>query len=246
MVDSRAVTILSALLFSTVGASAQQATTNAGELPHITMPGRATVEVVPTVATISLGIVIVRPKATDASAESAKATQKVLDEIATQNIEARDISTESVTLLATYDQIRDPDGKVRRGNLRGYRAENNLRIRVRSIEQAGTLAKLLIDRGANSLRRMSFSLENTEKYNDDLRVRAAQDAQHKARVYVEALGVKLGRILKIEPSQRFAGAEADLPVRSPIQGESVTVAIPTMPGVLELTMEVDVTWELVQ
>jgi uncharacterized protein YggE len=245
MVPSRAVLLLCVLLFSPMEISAQEAASIRGELPHITISGRAAVEVVPTRAIISLGVVVERTKPSEAANEGAKALQSVLNEIKSHDIDARDISTESITLSAVYDEVRDAAGKVSRGNLRTYRAENRLRIRVRSVDQAGTLAKVFIDKGANSFRGITFSIDDPEKYYDDLRIRAARDAQHKARLYVEALGVKLGRILKIEQTQNFVGSEASL-TRESQSREAITVAIPIMPGTMELTKEIEVTWEIAQ
>lgn len=216
--------------------------------PHITTMGSADKEVVPDIATISLGIVTERPKAADAAGENAKASQAVVDEIKAQGIEARDIRTTSVTLSPIYDEVRDPNGRVTKRTLRAYSARNELQVRVRSIDKAGALARQLIDKGANNFNGIFFSIDKVEAQYDELRTKAMQDALRKAKIYAEAVGLKLGRVLEIQPE----GGPVPMPrqqmmaAKAAMEDSSASAAIPVEPGVQRLTTQVQVTWELIQ
>ena len=74
-------------------------------VPSITTNGVASAEVVPDIATISIGVDTERPNAADASRDNARATQAVVGEIKAQGIEAKDIKTLSITLSPVYDEF---------------------------------------------------------------------------------------------------------------------------------------------
>ncbi len=95
-------------------------------VPSITTNGVASTEVVPDIATISLGVDTERPKAADAARDNALAAQAIVGEIKAQGIEARDIKTLSVTLSPVYDEVHDANGYVTKRTLRGYIAQQFL------------------------------------------------------------------------------------------------------------------------
>ena len=104
-------------------------------MPSITTNGVASTEVVPDIATISLGVETERPKAADAARDNALAAQAIVGEIKAQGIEARDIKTLSVTLSPVYDEDRDDNGHVTKRTLRGYMAHNSLSVRIRESQR---------------------------------------------------------------------------------------------------------------
>ncbi len=114
-------------------------------VPSLTTIGTASIEVVPNIATISLGVETERPTAAEAASENARAAQAIVGEIKAQGIDARDVKTVSVTLAPVYDEARDANGRVTKRTLRGYVARNDLNVRVRQVEKAGALARLWIE-----------------------------------------------------------------------------------------------------
>ena len=178
-------------------AQAQQAPTLKDSVPTITTNGEASAEVVPDIATISLGVDTERPKAADAARENARAAQAVVNEIKAQGIDAKDIKTVSVTLAPVYDEERDDRGYVTKRTLRGYSASNSLHVRIKDIGKAGTLASQMLDKGANRVDGISYDYSQKDEKYDALRAVAVRDALRKAKSYVDALGIKLGRVLEI-------------------------------------------------
>lgn len=225
----------------------QQATTLKDTVPAITTSGEASVEVVPDVATISLGIDTERPKAADAAHENARAAQAIVAEIKAQGIDAKDIKTLSVTLVPVYDEERGANGSVSKRTLRGYSASETLSVRIKDIGKAGALASQLLDKGANRFNGITYDYsQKDEKYNE-LRAGAVRDALRKASSYADALGIKLGRVLEIAPQAHLPlppGPTRMMAAAAPAQGAAV--AIPVEPGIETLRTEVQVTWELAE
>ena len=212
-------------------------------VPNITTNGVASAEVVPDIATISIGVDTERPNAAD----SARDTQAVVGEIKAQGIEAKDIKTLSITLSPVYDESTDANGRIIKRTLRGYSAHNSLSVRIRDITKAGALASQLMDKGANSLESIEFDYSQKDAKYDGLRGDAVRDALRKASSYVNGLGIKLGRVLEIA-TEPAAPVSAGMSPRMLGAGprEAAAAAIPVEPGIQTLRTEVQVTWELAQ
>ena len=223
------------VLFSAVPAFAQQAPEP--RLPPSTViEGEASASVVPDTAVISLGVVTDRPRAADALAENSRSTQVVIDTAKAEGIEPRDVQTTSVNLSPLFDQPGHGTPK-----LTGFRASNEVQIRVKPVAQAGPLIGKLTDRGVNSIDNVSFLSAPDEKLLDQLRGDAVRDAKHKAQVYVEALGLKLGRVLAVSP----ATSAAPPPFRMAAT-RTAAVPLPLEAGQQRVDEVVSVTWELAQ
>lgn len=208
----------------------------------ITTTGVASMEVVPDIATISIGVDTERPKAADAARENARAAQAVVGEIKAQGIEAKDIQTLSITLSPVYGETTDANGRVKR-TLRGYLASNSLSVRIKDITKAGALAGQLMDKGANSFEGTAFDFSQKEAKYDGLRGDAVRDALRKANSYVNGVGIKLGRVLEIATQPPETAPVPRVLAAAP---RGASAAIPVEPGAQTLRTEVQVTWELAQ
>ena len=228
-------------------AQAQQVLSLKNSVPSITTNGVASTEVVPDIATISLGVETERPKAADAARDNALAAQAITGEIKAQGIEARDVKTLSVTLSPVYDevQVQNANGYVTKRTLRGYIARNSLSVRIREVAKAGALAGQLMDKGANRFEGIAFDYTQKEAKYDALRGDAVRDALRKANSYVNGLGLKLGRVLEIATQAPYP-ANGGIPGSVPFAAKREAAAVPVEPGSEVLRTEVQVTWELAQ
>jgi uncharacterized protein YggE len=215
-------------------------------VPSLTITGSASTEVAPNLAIISLGVVTEQPKAQDAASENASTARTLMAAIKAQGIESRDIRTDAVTLTPVYDEVTDPNGRVIKWTLRGYSARNEFSVRIKNIEKAGALARQLLDSGANSFNGISFEYDQKEQKYDGLRADAARDALRKANIYVNALGLRLGRILEIAPPFSPPMPPSPMKAYAQPQADRAGVAVPVEPGFETLRSEVQIVWELAQ
>ena len=196
--------------------------------------------VVPDTAVISLGVVTERPKAAEASTENAKAVQAVLDVLKGEGIVGDAVMTTAVGLSGVYDSPAKGAPK-----LTGFRASNNLQIRVKPVDNAGPLAGKLIDKGVNSIDGIEFVSSADPHREDALRGEAMRDARHKAQVYAEALGLNLGPVLAIVPADAQPELQAHAFRRSKMAG-SMAASVPLAAGAQEERAAVSVTFELLR
>ncbi len=214
-------------------------------VPHIMTYGSARVDVVPDQADLFLGVETERPTPAAAADATAQAATDVIAAVKAQGIDARDIST-TFTLAAVYDEDRDPAGRPLKRTLRGYKAEEAVTIRVRDVAKTGTLARTLIARGATSFRGFSFSYSKERGKQRELEAEATRDALAEARIYTDAIGVKLGRPLQIgSDGGPTPVVVAKMPSHTASKYQSSeAVVIPTEPGVQTISAEISVVWEI--
>ncbi len=237
-------------LASTTSAQAQEASLKA-QTPHITTTGTAHAEVVPDLAILTFAVVTERPTANAAATDNATAAQAVIAEVKAQGIEAKDIRTASVTLSPVYDESRDLNGRIIKRTLRAYQARNGYEVRLRALDKAGSLARQLIEKGANNFGGIQFEIEHPEARLKPLQAEAVKDALAQAENYVSALGLKLGRVIEIAPPGEGAPYQAmrakhAMPMAAAAPEAEPQVVIPIEPGIQTLETSVTVTWELAQ
>jgi uncharacterized protein YggE len=211
---------------------------------QITVPASASIEVVPDTAAIRLAVMTERKSSREAASENARTATKLIEEIRAQQVDGRDVRTLAVTVTPVYSEERDASGRITKRILTGYRAVNSLEVRVREIGKVGPLAQLLVDKGGNVLSGIHFSVSDAEEQRDRLRVKAMQEAARRAKIYTDAIGVKLGRVIEIEPERDDGDGPAPMPRAA--QAEATPFAIPVEPGVQTLRTRVTVTWQLVE
>lgn len=212
-------------------------------ISQIKVPGSASVEVVPDTATIRLAVMTERKTSQEAAAENARSATKVIEEIKALKIEARDVRTVAVSVSPVYGEEKDASGRVVKRTVTGYRALNSLEIRVREIGKVGPIAQQLIDKGGNVLSGISFSVSDAEARRDQLRAKAMQEALRRAKIYTNAIGLKLGRVIEIEPENEHVDGSAAASLRA---AEPAPAVIPVEPGVQTLSTRVTVTWQIAE
>ena len=210
-------------------------------VPHITVVGQAHVEVVPDLVTLSLAVVTERPKAAAAATANAEAAQTVIDTVKAEGIGSKDIQTSEVSLTPVYDSVSDAEGRGTGQKLRGYQARNAVTIRVQAISRAGALAARLIDVGANEFQGISYSTSHEDEIYAQLNDAAMRDALRRAKAYLPAAGVGLGRVLEITPSD-----QGGIAPRVFAKAMAPMADVPVEPGTLSYDSEVRVTWQLVE
>ena len=237
-----AAALVGVAVFSLIGrsssVSAQDATPAAGAgAATVTVLGHGSVTVTPDIASVSVGVLITRP--TIAEAQSAATTQMtaVIDAVKAAGIDEKDIQTSyySVNVLFNYDNTGNPTEVV------GYQISNQVNVIVRDLDQVGSLLADAVAAGANTIYGITFGVDEPSAAESEARAAAVADARARAEELAQAAGLSLGRVLSInegtaEPipyytDGQFAGGKGG--------------GAPVQPGSLEVTVDVQVTFELV-
>jgi uncharacterized protein YggE len=114
-------------------------------------------------------------------------------------------------------------------------------VKIRALDQAGTLLDQVVQAGATSVNGSSFSVENPDALLAQAREQAVQDARVHADVLAKAGGAAVGDILVISEN---IGAPPPVPLMLEARAAADSKAVPVQPGEQSFSVEVQVTYQL--
>jgi len=161
----------------------------------ISITGEATVEVKPDVATLSFGVENTAAAAQDAQRENSLKMNAVIDALKASGISPDDIQTRSFTLVPVYEPESDKPGAKQA--LAGYRCNNTVVVKVRSLGMVGTIIDEAVSAGATNVGGITFGLQTPDEYKNDMLAAAVQNARVKAEIVARAAGVAITGIQRI-------------------------------------------------
>jgi uncharacterized protein len=208
------------------------------ELGSITVPGHGLVVVAPDVATLRLGIVVVRPTAADARRTAASTMHDVIEALHVGGVDRRDLRTTMVGLDAVRDYSGEAGPKVT-----GYGLTNTVEVTIRALDAVGALIDAALRAGATSMDGLSFRLADPTAPLDEARRRAVEDARARATTLAAEAGVGLGRVLAIAEGEAYAPGPPRPLAELRMQAKA-DVGTPVEAGTNELEVHVKVTFAI--
>jgi hypothetical protein len=201
----------------------------------ISVTGEATLSVAPDQAQIEAGVTSEAKTARGASEANNAAMGQVLLALKAAGIEAKDIQTSRLSLQPESAPNRTGGAN----SIVGYRASNQVTVRLRDVAKVAGTIDMLVGAGATDIGGIDFSVSNASKLLDDARAQAIADARRKAEILAKAAGVTLGAPLSI--------SEGDAP--GPIAFRKFAAGMPAPPtpvvqGEETLQVNVSVSWEI--
>lgn len=197
----------------------------------LSVTGMATVEVVPDMATVLLGVTTNGATAGSALSANSDAVAAVIERLKAAGIDAADIQTSNLSINPNW--VMNASGTA--NEVQGYTAMNMVSVRIRAMDKTGAVLDAAVTDGANTLNGLYFSLQDARSAEDEARRRAVQDARSRAALLAEAAGATLGPILSITeggmappmpgPMYRMDAAAAAIPVEAGTVGVSASVTI---------------------
>jgi len=153
-----------------------------------------------------------------------------------------DIQTQSVRLSPVYESpSREPQAAQQETppQVVAFRATNTVRVTIRDLDALGSILDAVVQAGGNQIQNIDFQLEDPSDALDQARTAAWEDAMQKAQQLSELAGVQLGAVVSIQESGGLPRAVAQ--ERLAVGGAG---AVPIRPGTLDVTVDLQVTWEL--
>ena len=200
----------------------------------VTVVGEGTIAAAPDMARIRIGVSSQAKTAREASDANAKQMTAVLAAIKEAGIAEHDVQTSYLSLQPQYDPNRS-GGPAR---LIGFRANNQVTVKVREVAKISGVLDRAIDAGANEMSGIEFIVAEHGKLLDKARGEAIADAYRKAELYARAAGAKVGHVAAI------AEEGSAPPVAFPMQAMRAGAAVPVAPGEQTLRVTLMVSYEL--
>lgn len=219
-------------------ALAQPAGAPAPQAGTISVTGHGEASGAPDMAVVSLGVRTEGADAAGTLSENNGRQAAVIAALKEAGIEARDVQTSGLSL---DQRMNYPDGKA--PELVGYAASNMVTVQVRDLDTLGALLDKAIGAGATSLAGLEFRREDDAALLDAARQAAVADAIHRATLYAEAAGVKLGPVRAI--SEATAQAQPS-PVPMVRMAAAAQSSVPVEAGELGLSVDITVEFALAE
>lgn len=209
---------------------------NVRPTPQITIVGQGSATATPDLATITIGVITQARTARDALTANTASMNEATQAIKQAGIADRDLQTSAFTV---EPQFRNERGQPPR--IGGYIVSNELAVRVRDLARLGDVLDRAVSTGSNTITGPVFGLAEPDTARDIARRAAVADAQRRARLYAEALGVRLGRVLSVT-DQAAAPPPRPMAARAAMAAE----AAPIQAGETTISASVTVSWEIEQ
>ncbi len=195
----------------------------------IVVTGHGKMNVKPDIAYVALGVTSEKQTAAEAMEANNAAMSQLFELLGKLGIEENDVQTTGFSISPQYHY---PKNQPRQ--LTGYVATNQIRVKVRKLQDTGRVVDRLVKQGANQVNSISFGVSDRDAHLDAARREAVANARHKAELYAQAANVPLGSLINLTES---SGSRP--PVQPFFAGAmKKEQAVPIAPGEQELTVTV--------
>lgn len=217
------------------------------EYPTRTFSVSAEAEVlaVADIASFSFGVNEEGETSEEAQAIATEKINKAIEYLKSAGVDEKDIKTESYSIYPKYSMVapcRAFDCPPATSQIVGYQVSQNVRVKVRDIDNTGKFLTELAGFGITNVSGISFTIDDEEVLYDEARTEAIKKAQVKAEDLARELGIKVGKMVSFNeesprsPSYYQEGYGGDM------MKSSISPEIPV--GENTYTTRVHITYEM--
>jgi uncharacterized protein YggE len=203
----------------------------------IAVTGTGTTNVTPDLAVLNLGASVTAKTVADAREQAAQSMQAVIDAVKSKGVADKDVQTTSFNISPQYNYTQDKGQEIV-----GYQVTNLVTVKVRNLDTVPDILDAAAQAGGNDVRvnSVQFTVENPDKYLDQARTDALNNAKAHAQTLADAAGVKLGAPRSISESSNTPGPVF---MAAPAASDSGT-RTPVSAGETQLTVTVSVVYSI--
>jgi uncharacterized protein len=194
--------------------------------------------VTPDIAELNLGVGFQAATVAEAQSQAAKAMSDVMAVLKSQGIADKDITTSYYNISPVYNYDKSTQ------TLTGYRVSNTLQVKIRKIADTGKIIDAVTSAAGNAtqMNGVNFSVDQPEKYNEQMRSLAMADAAAKAKQLASLGKVELGKITYLSEN---SSSGTPIAIKAPsVSLGSEGVTTPISPGETELQLTVQVVYAI--
>ena len=208
--------------------------------PHtIMISGSGKITATPTIAVTQVGLVTEKSDVAAAQMENSKKMNGLIAALQSLGIAKDDIRTAQYQIYPkyTYDQKSG-------SQINGYSVTQSVEVKIRNLEKISAVLAKAGEAGANQINGVQFTIDEPKNLRAQAREEAVKDAKEKAKKLAEQLGVRLGKIVGFSESGDAAPPVPMYYAKDMAVGAPERVAPDIQAGSLEVTSQVDITFEL--
>jgi len=239
--------LLSACSFRLEGSPEVRFVEAPAERTGIWVSGEGKVTYMPDIALVTLGIESQAKTVREAQGRARETMSRVISVLKERGVAEKDIQTTHFGIQPVTEWVEEFP-KRRKGVTVGYKVTNVVRVKIRKIEEVGSIIDAVAEAGGDLTRvhSISFTIEDTTLLYNEARKKAVKDAQAKAEQLARLLGVEVGKPTYISEGAIYIPREVvhikTVPV--PMPAPTPTPPTPITPGERELTLRVQVAFAI--
>jgi len=170
--------------------------------PSVSVMGEADIQVTPNQIVFTFEVVTTDPKLALAKKENDATSAKTLNVVKGFSISVDDVQTDRLTISPRTAGEKDPRG---RGTVIGYEVTKRFLVTFKQLDRIDEFLSKVIDAGVNRIVSIDIGNSDMDKYEQQVRLLAVDNARQKGEAYAKRLGLNLGRAYVIREE------EADTP-----------------------------------
>jgi uncharacterized protein len=207
-----------------------------GPKRSISLTATGVIKTSPDKVDITTGVTSQASTAKEALAKSSAAMTEVIATLKAEGLNPKDIQTTNFTVLPLYEERKDG----RSPKIVGYQVTNSVHLTVHDIGKLGQILDKVVTLDANDVNSIEFGVAEPEALKAEARKLAMRNAIANAKLYAEAAGARLGKVLTISEEQWTPVAR----YASPAPMEMAAKDAPIEAGTATVEARVSVTFEL--
>lgn len=229
--------ILFSLLIAMVLLGLNSAPAMASELaaPVLAVEGRGVVHAVPNQATLLIGVTSYAKNVQQAQSDNAGRAADIQAKLRKLGVLPTDIQTRDYSFYPAYREDTGKEPKIT-----GYTVDNTVVVKIKNIDEIGTIIDAVLVDGANRINGLTFSTTENEKFGREALLAAVNDARNKADIIAAGLG---RQIIGIKSVTENGGVRQSRGYDNMMMDSSAK-ATPIAAGTLELSASVNIEYLL--
>lgn len=211
-----------------------------GQIPMLTVSGTGTVTVAPDQAVVNLTVVTMAATAQAAQEENARHTNAAIEALLKVGLARESIQTSGYSIWPEYNY----NEKREKPEIIGYRAHNQMHVKVDDLGLVGKVIDTAIQAGVNQVESVFFVRKDFSEAAREALFKACLEARAKAETIARALGVSLGAVMSVNESQSWG--EPPVYRYAVLEGAGGPGETPIQPGEIKMTSTVTISFALRQ
>jgi uncharacterized protein YggE len=228
------IVAVAALSVRTGPVSGAPADTTSAPARTITVSATGTINVVPDVARVNLGVTLTKTTVKAARDGAAKSMTAIIAAIKALGVADADITTSGLSLYPQYSNTSTP-------RIVGYQISEQIQVTVRDLDKAGDVVDTATAKGATDINGIWFEVSDPARAQNDARAAAVTAARASAQSLASAGNVSLGAVVSISDSTPPFLGYYPMAARA---GVAFDAATPVQPGTQDVTSTVTVVFAI--
>ncbi|MCZ6605862.1 MAG: SIMPL domain-containing protein [Alphaproteobacteria bacterium] len=210
----------------------------------LSVTGTGKVTATPDIGLVQVGVITQAREASGALSANSVQMENLFAVLTARGVEQRDIQTTNLSISPVFSRPDETRNQVinQAPRIVAYRVENRLKVKVRDLDNFGTVLDELVTGGANTIHNIRFAIDDPQSLLDEALTKAMADARRKADILAAAGNFQVGRLTEVRDNAAF-------PIPRQARALTLSAAGPSVPiaeGELTFISSVSVGYEIAQ